>query len=200
MSWHSGLSRSSFFLRHTSSSMICSRSIASSQKTPPQILDFSRDGNAARDSNEVTVIFIDHLPRNTPLFYGSQGGGKRADYKLRFFIRQLYGTAGLAAGLSRALQADDAVRHRVLRQRAVPPSDRRLPPFLTPERREDIPGVRPSMRPAGSVCHAIADRTAGERFNFLIEPLRCVMPIWSESVITIGAVDTVTVRGSPNRC
>jgi hypothetical protein len=32
---------------------------------------------------------------------------KRADYKLRFFIRQLYGTAGLAAALSRAMSQDD---------------------------------------------------------------------------------------------
>jgi hypothetical protein len=54
------------------------------------------------------VIFDEHLLRFTPLFYGCQGGVKRADYKLRFFIRQLYGTAALAAAPSRVMpQADD---------------------------------------------------------------------------------------------
>ena len=35
-----------------------------------------------------------------------QEGGKRADYKLRFFAFLLVGTAGLAAALSGAMQAD----------------------------------------------------------------------------------------------
>jgi hypothetical protein len=46
-----------------------------------------------RNSNQVTVISIDHLPRFTPLFMAlMEGVSERGFTGYAFFIRQLYGS------------------------------------------------------------------------------------------------------------
>src|SRR5262245_30386591 len=79
-------------------------------KLPPdQLARFHRWFTAFRNSNQVTVISVTHLPRNPP-FYGAVGGGQRADYSYAFLF--FYSPALRNGRTCRGSVAVDAARGR----------------------------------------------------------------------------------------